>query len=341
VSAGGPRVAVVYNRPALPPGHPDAASEADVARVAEAVARALERSGFQAATVAAGPPLAGFLAALEAAGADLVFNLVEGFAGLSALAAPLTAVFELLGLPFTGSTAEAFAVCRSKARAKALLRGLGLPTAPGALVEVGGPIPGIARGRPVVVKPDGEDGSLGIDQGSVVSDHVALAERVRGLWERYGGPVLVEEYLPGPEFNVGVVALPKPAALPVAQVVYADVPGRWPILTYRAKWDEGSPEDLATPVVCPAPIEPELSGRLGALAVSAFRATSCRDYARVDLRLNGRGEPMILEVNPNPDLGPGAGFARAASAAGWGYEEVVAAVARQALQRAGPGHRRQ
>jgi D-alanine-D-alanine ligase len=112
-------------------------------------------------------------------------------------------------------------------------------------------------------------------------------------------------------------------------------------LTYGAKWDEGSAEDLATPVVCPATIAPELADRVRSLAVSAFRATCCRDYGRVDFRLNDRGEPMILEVNPNPDLGPGAGFARAALVAGFSYEGIVAAIARQALQRARGLQRRQ
>ena len=146
---------------------------------------------------------------------------------------------------------------------------------------------------------------------------------------------MIESYLPGPEYNIGVIALPEPKPLPVAQVVFADRPGLWPILTYSAKWVAGSDEDMASPIACPAPIEPELAARLGTLAVSAFRATGCRDYARVDFRLDGRGEPMILEVNPNPDLGPGAGWSRAARVSGIGYSEAVAAIARQALARAG------
>jgi D-alanine-D-alanine ligase len=284
--------------------------------------------------LAVGPPLVGVVARLSEQAPDLVFNLVEGFGGVSAGATHMTAVLELLGLPYTGSTVEALAVCQSKARAKALLRGHGLPTAPFHLVRPGEVVPGSAWRPPVVVKPDAEDGSLGIDQGSVVTDPSALADRVERLRATYGGAVLIETYLPGPEFNVGVFALPEPRALPVAQILFAEDAGTWPILTYAAKWDEGSSADLASPAVCPAPIERELTDRLGSLAVAAFLATGCRDYARIDLRLDDRGEPMILEVNPNPDIGPKAGLARAAAVAGWPYAAAISAIARQALGRA-------
>jgi D-alanine-D-alanine ligase len=185
----------------------------------------------------------------------------------------------------------------------------------------------------VVVKPDAEDASLGIDQSSVVAGADGLAGPVGRLRARYGGRVLIEAYLPGPEFNVGVLALGEPAALPVAEVVFNPGPGDWPILTYAAKWDVGSSEDLASPIRCPARIDGALAVELGRLAVAAFRATHCRDYARVDFRLDGRGRPMILEVNPNPDLGPGAGWARALQASGRDYGATLTALVGQAVAR--------
>jgi D-alanine-D-alanine ligase len=344
VSGSKPQVAVVYNEPVLPADHPDAVSEGDVVEVARAVADGLSGTGFDPVLLSAGPPLAGFVARLTACGPDFAFNIVEGFGGKTAAETYLTAVFELLGIPYTGPSVEALATCRSKSRTKAILRGHGLPTAPSVVVGPGEPIPRLDQEGPVVVKPDAEGGSLGIDQGTVVTTPARLSERVEQLHRAYGGSVLIETYLPGPEFNVGVIALPEPEPLPVAQVMFAPRPGAWPILTYAAKWETGSEEDLASPIACPAPVGPELAARLGGLAVSAFRATGCRDYGRVDLRLDERGEPMILEVNPNPDLGPNAGWARAARVAGIGHPEAVAAIARQALARgasrpAGPGLR--
>ena len=108
----------------------------------------------------------------------------------------------------------------------------------------------------VLVKPDAEDGSLGIDHASVVDERSVVAQRVERVRETYGGSVLVEAYLPGREFNLGVIALPEPRVLPVAEVMYSDRPGFWPILTYAAKWDEGSDDDRASAVACPALIEP-------------------------------------------------------------------------------------
>lgn len=328
-----PRVAVVYNPPFLPPEHPDATSEADVVRSAAAVVQALESTGFRAEPFPAAPPVADFLHTLDAHRPDLIFNLVEAFAGRTKWATHLTAALELLGRPCTGSPVESFVICQSKERTKALLRGRGLPTAPAVLIGTADPIPDLGGRWPVLVKPDEEDGSLGIDQGSVVGDLPALTARVEVLRALYTGGVLVEQYLPGPEFNVGVVAFAEPRALPVAQAVFPE--GLWPILTFAGKWHEDSIEYRDGKVLCPAPVEPELGARLAALAEDAFRAAACCDYGRVDLRLDSRGEPMILEVNSNPDLSPGAGLARAAGVAGYRYEEFIAAIARQALARAG------
>jgi D-alanine-D-alanine ligase len=329
-------VAVVYNEPYLPRGHPDAVSEADVVEVGAAVATALTASGFAPVKVPAGPPLDAFVSQLVRIAPVLAFNLAEGFGGRSGGATYLTSVFELLGIPYTGSPVEALAVCVSKSRTKDLLRGCGLPTALSLAVDPGEPVPELPWEGPALVKPDAEDGSLGIDQGSVVQDRAGLLDRVERLRREYDGTVLIEEYLPGPEFNVGLVAWPEPRALPVAQVMFAPADGTWPILTYAAKWDQGSDDDLRSPVACPAPIDAGLASRVSALAVSTFRSTGCRDYARVDFRLDARGDPMVLEVNPNPDVGPTAGWARAVRASGVSYEDAIEAIASQALSRGRP-----
>jgi D-alanine-D-alanine ligase len=337
VTAGGPTATVLYNAPGLPPGHADAASEADVVDVARVVAEALREHGFAPSLLAAAPPVSSLVEALERQAPDVVFNLIEGFGGSSALATHATGLLELMGLAYTGSPVEALALCVSKTRAKAFLKGAGLPVAPGRVVAPGERVEPWEWEGPALVKPDAEDGSLGIDQGSVVADVEGARQRVARIHHDYAGPALVEAYLPGREFNVGVLGLPELVALPVAEVVYRTGQGGWPILTYDAKWSAGSLEDRASPVQCPAEVEPGLARRLGGLAVEAARATGCRDYARVDLRLDARGEPVILEVNPNPDIGPTAGWARALRVSGREYGRTVASLARQAMERGREG----
>ncbi len=332
MSGARPQVAVLYNAPTLPADHPHYDSEADVVAVAGEIEAILNRSGFEARGIAAAPPVESLITDLSNPRPDVVFNLIEGFAGSSAGEAWITSLLELLRLPYTGCPPEAQGLCRQKARTKALLRGCGLPTAPFQVVSDPASVEPSFRG-PYFVKPEAEDASLGIDRGSVVTEPAALAERVALLRSRFRGDVLIEAYLPGPEYNVGVLGLPEPLALTVAEVVYDPKPGEWPILTYAAKWHVGSAEDLASPIRCPAEVEASLADELSRLAVAAFEATGCRDVARVDFRLDDEGRPMILEVNPNPDLGPTAGWARALRASGRDYEETIAGLVERALIR--------
>jgi D-alanine-D-alanine ligase len=121
--------------------------------------------------------------------------------------------------------------------------------------------------------------------------------------------------------------------LPISEIVFSDAV-RWPIVTYDAKWAYGSVDDLSTVPRCPAEVEPGLRTRLEDIARRAFRLLSCRDYARCDFRINERGDPFLLEVNPNPDYSAVAGFARSLRAAGVTYEQFTLQLVRQALERA-------
>jgi D-alanine-D-alanine ligase len=331
-----PSAAVLYNPPTLPHDHRDHASEADVVAVAGAIASILVEGGFEAWLQPAAPPLLDLIGELTNTAPDLVFNLIEGFDGDSSAESHVTAMLELLRIPYTGCPPDAQSLCHDKGKTKALLSGFGLPTAPFVVATTDEEIV-LSFDGPYFVKPDAQDASLGIDQGSVIVDRASLVARVALLRREYGPRVLIEAYLPGPEFNVGVLALPDPVALTTAEVTYANRPGKWPILTYDAKWDVGSAEDLASPIRCPADLDTGLDQRLGDLAVTAFVATGCRDYARVDFRLDTIGNPMILEVNPNPDLGPTAGWARALCASGRDYGPTIVALARQAMAK-GPWH---
>jgi D-alanine-D-alanine ligase len=172
---------------------------------------------------------------------------------------------------------------------------------------------------------------VGIDNGAVCTSKRALKRRVAQMLEQFE-EVLVQEYVPGREFNVGFVGK---RMLPIAEIRFEDLPqGTWPIVSYAAKWIPGSPEDEGTVPVCPAELSPELTKLLGEVARGAWEHMSDGEgYGRVDMRLNEDGQPYILEVNPTPDLSSNAGLARMGRAFGWSYDELVIQIVDEALTR--------
>ncbi|HEX4131293.1 MAG TPA: hypothetical protein VHZ24_14730 [Pirellulales bacterium] len=331
-------VAILFNEPELPADHPDYAQEAGVLESVEAVERALSAAGHCARRLPVRPDVPRLFDDLRrAARPDAVFNLFEGFHGRGTGEGQVTGLLDLFGWPYTGSPAECLALVRDKPRAKWLLAGAGLSTPAARLLDERG-LPDEEYRRlletgPWIVKPAHEDASLGIDRDSVVETPDAFARQVERVAQKFGA-VLAEQFIAGREFNVGIVALPEPRALPLAEIEFAaGVAGGWNIVTYEGKWFAESAECVGTPVRCPAQVEPELARRIEAVALAAFQATGCRDYARVDLRVNSAGEPFILEVNGNPDIGPTAGLARALAVAEIDYDRFLVQLAEQATAR--------
>jgi D-alanine-D-alanine ligase len=188
---------------------------------------------------------------------------------------------------------------------------------------------------PVIVKPATQDASVGLDQGSVVTDLDRLNERVAYLLETYGPPVLVEEFIRGREFNVGLIEAPDLRVLPVSEILFVEKdPDFWPIVTYDAKWKPGTRDYEATPPAYPARVTPRLREKLETLARQAFRLLGCRDYARVDFRVRG-SKPYILEVNPNPDFSPTAGLSGGLGSAGISHAQFTVELVQRALARGG------
>jgi D-alanine-D-alanine ligase len=184
---------------------------------------------------------------------------------------------------------------------------------------------------PAIVKPSAEDASVGIDNGAVCTSKRALKKRVALMLEQFE-EVLVQEYVAGREFNVGFIGQ---RMLPIAEIRFDGMPdGSWPIVSYAAKWIPGSPEDEGTEPICPAEIPADLAKRIGETAREAWRHMSGGEgYGRVDLRVNGDGQPYVLEVNPCPDLSSNAGLARMGRAFGWSYDDLVMQIVDEALMR--------
>ncbi len=338
------RVVVLHNaEEALAHGSAqDALAVVSVQSCARAVAAALATLGHEARLQPAPDQPADLLAALQRAHPDVVFNLVESYRGDAALEPAVAALLELTGLPFTGNRSLACALSLRKPLAKALLAAGGVPVADGVVFERGDPrddalLAALAARAPFpwIVKPAREDASHGITAASVVDDVAAARARARYVVETYRQPALVERFVAGRELNVALVGTADaPQVLPVAEIDFAKFPsGRPRLVTFESKWVEGSPDWNGTNVV-DAVLAPAVAARVQGAALAAWHALSLTGYGRIDLRLDGSDAPIVLEANPNPDLSPDAGFARAWGRTGATYEQLVARLL--ALARPGP-----
>jgi D-alanine-D-alanine ligase len=187
---------------------------------------------------------------------------------------------------------------------------------------------------PLIVKPVREDGSVGISSKSVVTNDADLRARVAEITQSLRQPCLVEEYVAGRELNVALFGYPAARVLPLSEIDFSGLPhGRPPIVSYEAKWSEGSADDLGTRPVLHPQLPNSVAARVRRVAVEAFRAVGMRDYGRVDVRLSSSGVPFVVDVNPNCDLSRHAGMARAAAAVGMDYTALVKLLVRYAIRR--------
>lgn len=282
------------------------------------------------------------LGALDKERPDAVVNLVEFFHDDIEHEMHVAALYELVGVQYTGNRPMALALCQKKPHAKALLAGAGLPVPRGIVVERGAAPENLSLRYPLIVKPAFDDASGGIDAGSVVHDRAALDARVQMVVGDHKMPALIEEYIEGREVHCAILGNDPPEALPLYEMKFkeggVDNEGRKlpRIITYRAKWDPYSKDYYAMESKCPVDdLEPEVVRHVQEVAVRAYQTLGCRDYARVDMRLDtATGEPYILEVNPNPDLADGCAFAQCVRASGRTYSQAVQQIVGFALARA-------
>ncbi len=253
----------------------------------------------------------------ETIAADAVFNLVEGREESAA-----AGFLESAGLPFTGSPEHALAVAYDKPAARAVLAAAGVPVPRGCVLESGDePFDGLRF--PAIVKPARMDGSQGIALESFAEDEPSARARARYLLESYKQPALVEEFAAGAEFGVSMLGAAE--VLPMTELRFS---GGLRLLTFASKWLPDSP-DYGSAAVVPRDHDPAVA----AVARAAWTAIGLRDYGRIDIRLSATGEPLVIDVNPNPDITPGAGLAGAAERAGIGYTELIGRIVAGALSR--------
>ena len=275
---------------------------------------------------------------------DIVFNMAEGLTGQNR-EAHVPAICEFYGVAYSGSDPFTLSLALHKARTKQLLQFYGIPTAPFALVDSLAEANAVRRANllryPLFAKPVQEGSSKGITEKNYIRDGDELLAVVAELLEVYEQPVLLEEFLPGAEFTCGVIGNSKEArVLPIVAIRFDVLPeGALPIYGYEAKWVWDRPDRPLQMFDCPARIPEDLRASIEEVTLRAYRAVGCRDWSRIDVRLDGRGTPNIVEINPLPGILPNpednSCLPKAAAAAGMSYDELIQSCLLAAARRQG------
>jgi D-alanine-D-alanine ligase len=328
------RVAVLHH--AVTPT--DAPDEKDVIVQAQAVGAALSALAHSWACWPCTLDLSQVRRRVQDFRPDVVFNLVESLEGTGRLIHLVPALLDAMRAAYTGASAAAILATSHKVFAKERLTALGLPT-PAWIGPVPEDLPrlssaGAAPAEPParwIVKSLWEHASIGLDEASTLlaehADDVIAHLRERAL--HLGGACFAEQFIAGREFNLSMLAGPSgPEVLAPAEILFEGYPpGALRIVGYRAKWDESSYEFQHTPRRFDFPPQDHaLLGRLKDLAVQCWRGFGLNGYARVDFRVDGGGQPWILEINTNPCLSPDAGFAAALQASGVAFTAAIARI---------------
>jgi D-alanine-D-alanine ligase len=277
----------------------DAEAEYDPPETIEAIRAAIESLGHDVVLFEANAELP---AKLSDEKVDLVFNIAEGLSAGRNREAQVPALCELLGIPYTGSDSATLALALDKALCKRILRQHGILT-PAFQVMVTGreKLAAELAGRyPLIVKPNAEGSSKGVAQSGVVDDEPSLRAAVKELVDKYRQPALIEEYISGREFTVGMLGDKRPRVLPPMEICFLDQSKQRPVYDYEIKqeWEKH------VRYACPAPLSSTELKAVERAARETFVALDCRDVARVDLRMDNRGQVYVLEVNPLPGLTP-------------------------------------
>jgi D-alanine-D-alanine ligase len=264
---------------------------------------------------------------------QIVFNLLEAFAGVTSFDQNVVSYLELLRMPYTGGNPRGLILARDKALSKKLLAYHRIPV-PEFTVVRRGQKPTLSRKLqfPLIAKSLFFEASVGISQASVVENEDQLLRRVQFIHESLGTAAIVEQFIDGRELYVGVLGNDRLQVFPVWEMSFAKMPdNRWRIATERVKWStkyqvrHGIMTDVAD-------LPPEVYGRVQHLAKRVYRALDLNGYARIDLRLAVDGRPYVLEANPNPNLAYGEDFAESGEKAGVSYERLLERIITLGLQ---------
>ncbi len=269
---------------------------------------------------------------------DIVFNIAEGFNGISR-EAQIPALLDMLGIPYTGSDPLTLSTCLDKARTKEILTYHGIATPKFVVTDNTNGFKNVPLEFPLFVKPVGEGSSKGIFTSGFVTGKEDLKNEVERIVGNYKQPALIEEFLPGREFTVGLLGNNSHTeVLPIVEINYSEFPKDFiPVYSYEAKWILDTKENPLEVFSCPANLDAELEKRIKDTALRAYKTLRCRDWSRIDIRLDKNNIPNIIEVNPLPGILPdpkeNSCYPKAARSAGLSYSEMINKVLSSAVKR--------
>ncbi|MBI4308858.1 MAG: ATP-grasp domain-containing protein [Candidatus Omnitrophica bacterium] len=305
----------------------DAAAELDAAHTVECLKGAFESAGHRVKLIGGAKSL---LRALPNLGVDIVFNISEGHYGRSR-ESQVPAILDVYRIPFVGADALTLGVTLDKIMAKKCFIADDIPTAryfkaagEDNLYELN------TIGFPLFVKTVHEGTSKGITQSSRVENFDQLKKQVEHVNRHYKQPALVEEFIKGTEFTVGIIGNSPSAAMPVVQ--YA-IGGK--TLLGNEFYTYHHVAEKLVDHICPAPIDENLAKKLQDMAVRAYKSVDCRDFGRVDFRVDERGNPYVLEINPLPNLSQEDVFVLGGTVMGLPYNQIINKILDEALVRTG------
>jgi D-alanine-D-alanine ligase len=313
-----------------------------VEEAARALCEAVGRAGYDTELLGVqGMDLPEVFERLNRGRPDQVFNLVESLAGDVRNEPLMPVLLDMLRIPYTGTDALGLGLCLHKDRTKDVLAARGIASPEHRVLATEADLTGPdARALdelpyPMFLKLCHEDASIGIEATNVARDRAGLVARAGELLRKYRQPVIAERFVDGREVNVTLIGNGDALeVLPLHEIDFSAMPADRPrIISYAAKWDESHVDYDGTKPVPMTGLTPALAAAIESIARASFRATGLRDFGRVDLRVDATGQPWVIDVNPNCDLSPDAGVARAARHAGVEYHELIGRIIEIAWRR--------
>jgi len=324
----------------------DCFAELDCEETIRAVYGALQSGGHEVILLEADRD---FSEKLKAARPEIVFNIAEGRQG-DCREAQVPAICEYYGIPYTGSGVLALSMCLNKAMTNHILTYHGIAVPPFQVFDHIDEKLLLGYEFPLIVKLLHEGSSMGLSRKSVVEDEGALREQVAFVMQTYRQPVLVQKFITGREFNVGILGNTEPITLPITEVKFQEpydivtfVPDDEVIPLLKRKYGDQYvskqlSQSIPKQVICPAQIPSEVAELINRTAIKAFKALDCRDWCRIDFRLGGDGQLFLLELNPIAGIAPGYWMPNSAAVAHLDYNQFINTILNIAWKRNHSNH---